>query len=150
MVSFLPCFISELCWQGVAGLGPGLGGRDHVGGHHPPHLHRPLLPGPRHPPGRGEVAPLDDVEGLHLGDGEVRPLLDVLGQALTPLHGDEVLGLDVADGEERLDLDLKQRLILISSDSPSVSPSLCCCCPAPPESPHQCWTPGRRSPGACT
>ena len=108
--SFLPCFISELCWLGVAGLGPGLGGRDHVGGHHPPHLHRPLLPGPGHPPGRGEVAPLDDVEGLDLGYGEVRPLLDVLGQALTPLHGDEVLGLDVADGEERLDLDLKQLL----------------------------------------
>ena len=97
----------------LASLAPGHGGGDHVGGHHPAHLHRPLLPGPGHPPGRGEVAPLDDVEVLDLRYGEVggrpRPaLLDVLGQALTALHGYEVLGLDVADGKERLDLDLRQ------------------------------------------
>ena len=87
---------------------PGEGGGDHVGGHHPPHLHRPLLPGPRHPPGRGEVAPLDDVEVLDLGHREgPGPLLDVLGQALAALHGNQVLGLDVADGKERLNLNLK-------------------------------------------
>ena len=115
----LPCFVSELGGGLVPGLrGPGEGGRDHVGGHHPPHLHRPLLPGPRHPPGRGEVAPLDDVEVLDLGHREgPGTLLDVLRQALAALHGNQVLGLDVADGKERLDLDLKQTKILSSLDS---------------------------------
>ena len=85
------------------------GGGDHAGVDHPPHLHRPLLPGPGHSPGGGEVPPLYDVEVLDLWHGELcgPALLDVLGQTLAPVHGDQVLGLDVADWEQRLDLHME-------------------------------------------